>query len=119
MYSMSFEKDLKKSKVKGNTKMAETTAPTKAAANPDSPTALVKEPAEPEKTRRKPRSDLAEFKYIGDDGGRWVFERRTDGLCITIDKPKILLNGKTKPTSVRLTVQGFHVHEAAIALCRK
>jgi hypothetical protein len=71
------------------------------------------------KTQENKKPDLAEFKYIGDDGGRWVFERRSDGLCVTIDKPKVELHGNSGRMGTILTVQGFHVHDEAIALCRK
>jgi hypothetical protein len=74
---------------------------------------------EPKKGRGRPPGQLAEYKYIGDDGGRWVFERRKDGLCVTIDKPKAELGIKSGQMPVLLTVQGFHVHEAAMALCKK
>ncbi len=84
----------------------------KAAASANS---LVKEPAE----QPTPDTGLAEFKYIGDDGKRWVFERREDGLCVTIDKPTIKLTGKSGRLSAVVTVQGFHVHDEAIALCKK
>lgn len=79
---------------------------------------LVKEPTigEPTKTAD---DTLAEFKYIGDDGKRWVFERRSDGLCLTIDKPTIKLTGTSGRLSAVLIVQGFHVHDEAIALCKK
>lgn len=62
----------------------------------------------------------AEFKYIGDDGGRWLFERRSDGLCFTIDKPRgVMLDHKTPPLSCRLTVRGKEFNEAILAMVRK
>ena len=63
---------------------------------------------------------MAEFSYIGDDGGRWLFRRRVDGLCFTIDKPRgIVLNAKTPPLSCRLTVRGQKFNETILAMIRK
>jgi hypothetical protein len=53
------------------------------------------------------RKERADYRYVGDDGGRWLFERRSDGLCFTIDKPKDApLTLKTQPLHVLLTVRG-------------
>ncbi len=63
---------------------------------------------------------LAEFKYIGDDGGRWLFERRSDGLCFTIDKPRgIVLDHKTPPMSCRLTVRGKTFNPEVLGMVRR
>ena len=65
-------------------------------------------------------AQLAEFKYIGDDGGRWLFQRRSDGLCFTIDKPKgIVLDAKTPPLSCRLTVRGPQFNPTILEMIRK
>jgi hypothetical protein len=62
----------------------------------------------------------AEFKYVGDDGGRWLFERRSDGLCFTIDKPKnVPLTLQTKPLSVLLTVRGKHFNNDVLRIVRQ
>ena len=61
----------------------------------------------------------AEFKYIGDDGGRWLFQRRYDGICITIDKPKnVTLNMQTPPFGVTLTVRGKKFNEDVLRIVR-
>lgn len=75
-----------------------------------------KEAKEPQKAVKQ----NAEFKYIGDDGGRWLFERRSDGLCFTIDKPRgIMLDHKTPPLSCRLTVRGQKFHREILEIVRK
>ncbi len=62
----------------------------------------------------------AEFEYIGDDGGRWLFTRRSDGLSFTIDKPRgITLTAKTQPLSCRLTVRGAKFNETILKMVRK
>jgi len=62
----------------------------------------------------------AEFEYIGDDGGRWLFQRRSDGLCFTIDKPRgIVLQAKTPALSCRLTVRGNKFNETILDMVRK
>ena len=63
--------------------------------------------------------DLADFKYLGDDGGRWLFERRSDGLAITIDKPKGLLDIHTPRMAVELKVRGKHFNDDILAMVRK
>lgn len=61
----------------------------------------------------------AEFKYIGDDGGRWLFQRRYDGICITIDKPKnVTLNMQMPPFGVTLTVRGKKFNEDVLRIVR-
>ncbi len=61
----------------------------------------------------------AEFKYIGDDGGRWLFQRRSDGICITIDKPKnVTLNMQMPPFGVTLTVRGKKFNEDVLRIVR-
>ncbi len=66
------------------------------------------------------QENLAEFKYIGDDGGRWLFERRSDGLCFTIDKPRgVVLTSKTPPLSCRLTVRGQKFNDTILKMVRK
>lgn len=63
---------------------------------------------------------MAEFAYIGDDGGRWLFRRRSDDLCFTIDKPRgIKLTSKTPPLSCRLTIRGQKFNEAILKMVRK
>ncbi len=62
----------------------------------------------------------AEFEYIGDDGGRWLFRRRSDGLCFTIDKPRgIVLDHKTQALSCRLTVRGGKFNDTILKMVRK
>lgn len=62
----------------------------------------------------------AEFEYIGDDGGRWLFTRRSDGLSFTIDKPRgIVLQAKTRPLSCRLTVRGGKFNPTILKMVRK
>lgn len=60
----------------------------------------------------------ADYKYIGDDGGRWLFERRSDGLCLTIDKPATLTS-RTRETVVRLTVRGKKFRPEVLRAVRK
>jgi len=68
----------------------------------------------------KIKNPPAEFKYIGDDGGRWLFERRSDGLCFTIDKPRgIVLQANTPALSCRLTVRGMKFNETILDMVRK
>ena len=67
----------------------------------------------------KQPKDLAEFKYIGDDGGRWIFERRSDKRVVTIDKPRSLPPGNPSRLPVNLTAHGFRVNDDVLALCRK
>jgi len=65
-------------------------------------------------------TELADYKYVGDDGGRWLFERRLDGLCFTIDKPQpALLTPKTAGLSVRLTVRGKKFRPEILAMVRQ
>jgi hypothetical protein len=62
----------------------------------------------------------AEHKYIGDDGGRWIFQRRSDGLIFTIDKPRgDVLNEKTPPFSVQVKVRGKQLREELFDMVRK
>ncbi len=62
----------------------------------------------------------AEFKYMGDDGGRWLFEQRSDGLCFTIDKPRgVTLDAKTRPLSCRLTVRGMKFNPEVLKIARR
>ena len=69
--------------------------------------------------KKEQPQDLAEFKYIGDDGGRWLFERRSDGLAITIDKPKAVLDVQTPRMAVELKVRGKHFNDDILAMVRK
>jgi len=64
-------------------------------------------------------TELAEYKYIGDDGGRWVFERRADRRVITIDKPGVMPTGNPSNKLVMLIAHGFRVPESVIAICKK
>jgi hypothetical protein len=64
-------------------------------------------------------TELAEYKYIGDDGGRWVFERRADRRVITIDKPGVMPQGNPSNKLVMLIAHGFRVPESVIAICKK
>ena len=60
-----------------------------------------------EKAQAAEAAKKAEYAYIGDDGGRWLFQRRSDGLAITIDKPKnVILDVDTKPMPLLMTVRG-------------
>jgi hypothetical protein len=73
-----------------------------------------------QRTEQKVQLPPAEFKYIGDDGGRWIFERRSDKLVITIDKPAgITLDTKTPPISLRLTCRGKKLNEDVLAMVRR
>lgn len=71
------------------------------------------------KPKRKVARNLAEFKYVGDDGGRWLFLRRSDGLAITIDKPKGLLDVHTPRMAVELKVRGKHFNDDILGIVRK
>lgn len=75
-----------------------------------------KETTNPPTKRKK---ELAEYKYIGDDGGRWVFENRINRRILTIDKPKNLPAKNPSSITSVLTVHGFGVPESLIALCKK
>lgn len=68
------------------------------------------------KTKQKQE---AEYKYIGDDGGRWVFERRSDKRVVTINKPAALPPGNPSQITGLIMVHGFRVNEQVIALCKK
>jgi hypothetical protein len=67
----------------------------------------------------KSPAKLAEYKYIGDDGGRWVFERRSDKRVVTITKPKALPDKNPSQLPVQMIVHGFRVNDDVIALCKK
>jgi hypothetical protein len=77
------------------------------------------QPQPPAAKSKKITEAPAEYKYIGDDGGRWVFERRSDHRVITIDKPMNLPPGNPSTKMVRLSVHGFRVNDQVIALCKK
>ena len=68
---------------------------------------------------KQKRTDLAEYKYMGDDGGRWLFQRRSDGLCITVDKPVREINSATKAMSVACTVRGNRFNEDILDMVKK
>jgi hypothetical protein len=80
----------------------------------------LKEKTVPTKTlNNEQRKERADYRYVGDDGGRWLFERRSDGLCFTIDKPKnIQLSMQTKPISVMLTIRGKCFNEEILKIVR-
>ena len=70
--------------------------------------------------KANPFKQRAEFKYIGDDGGRWLFERRSDGLAITIDKPRhVILDAKSPPTTCLLTVRGRKFNDDILSMVKK
>jgi hypothetical protein len=72
------------------------------------------------KKKNEQARQYAEYKYVGDDGGRWLFERRSDGLCITVDKPKdVPLNIHSRPMSVNLTVRGKCFNENILNIVRQ
>ena len=68
---------------------------------------------------KEQKTDLAEYKYIGDDGGRFVFERRSDKRVITINKPASLPPGNPSQVTGLIIVHGFKVNDAMIELCKK
>jgi len=74
---------------------------------------------ETKETTTEQFTELAEYKYIGDDGGRWVFERRADRRVITIDKPGVMPTGNPSNKLVMLIAHGFRVPESVIAICKK
>ena len=81
--------------------------------------AAMKKAREAKKQKEQKPEQLAEYKYIGDDGGRWIFERRKDKRVVTIDKPMNLPAANPSETPVRLMAHGFRVSDDVIALCRK
>ena len=73
-----------------------------------------------QKKKYEQTRQYAEYKYIGDDGGRWLFERRSDGLCITVDKPRdVPLNMQSRPMSVNLTVRGKCFNDGILNIVRQ
>ncbi len=74
---------------------------------------------ETSKPQAKKKKELAEYKYIGDDGARFVFERRSDKRVVTFDKPANLPPGNPSQFRVVGTVHGYRVNEQMIALCKK
>ena len=71
-------------------------------------------------TKSSNQSEQAEFKYVGDDGGRWLFQRRSDGLCFTIDKPRgVNLTATSPAMSVLLTVRGKKFRPEILSMVKR
>lgn len=64
------------------------------------------------------KPDLAEWKYIGDDGGRWLFQRRLDNLCITVDKPTSI-TPKSRDVAVKINPRGHKWRPDIFEIVRK
>lgn len=70
---------------------------------------------------QKKKEELGEWKYVGDDGGRFIFERRSDKRIMTINKPRAIPEPKSQPAEINtvILIHGYRVNDEMIALCKK